>query len=130
MVLECELDMAPESVTLLLNGEPVPEGRIKPEIKDKKIKFTLDNIKLDEAGEYTVKINTEVESKPASVKVIADIPKFIKNLTINKKQFDLGETLNFECTLNKPFDQIVWLKVTVNQSRKMHTFNSHKMVRN
>ena len=44
------------------------------------------------------------------MKVIADIPKFVKNLTINKKQFDLGETLNFECTLNKPFDQIVWLK--------------------
>ena len=110
LVLECELDMVPQSVTLLLNDEPVPEDRVKPEIKDKKIKFTLDNIKLDEAGEYTVKVNDEVESKPVSIKVVADIPKFVKNLTINKKQFDLGETLTFECTLNKPFDQIVWLK--------------------
>ena len=110
LILDCELDMAPTSVQLLLNGEPVPEDRIKPEIKDKKIKFTLDNIKLDESGDYTVKVNNEVESKPVSITVNADLPKFIKNLTINKKQFDLGETLNFECTLNKPFDDIVWLK--------------------
>ena len=110
LTLECELDMPPTSVQLLLNGEPVREDRIKPEIKDKKIKFTLDNIKLDEAGNYTVKVNEEVESKPVLITVNADIPKFVKNLTINKKQFDLGETLNFECTLNKPFDEIVWLK--------------------
>ncbi|CAF3858623.1 unnamed protein product, partial [Adineta steineri] len=110
LILDCELDMVPTKVELQLNGETIPNDRIKPEIKDKKIKFTLDNIKLDESGEYTVKINDEVDSKPVSITVNADIPKFIKNLTINKKQFDLGETLNFECTLNKPFDEIVWLK--------------------
>ncbi|CAF3108577.1 unnamed protein product [Rotaria sp. Silwood2] len=110
LVLECELDMAPSKVELKLNGETVPEDRVKKEVKDKKIKFTLDNVKLDESGDYTVKVNDEVESKPVSVKVNADIPKFIKNLTINKKQFDIGETLNFECTLNKPFNEVVWLK--------------------
>ncbi|CAF4230861.1 unnamed protein product, partial [Adineta steineri] len=110
LILDCELDMVPTKVELQLNGETIPNDRIKPEIKDKKIKFTLDNIKLDESGEYTVKINDEVDSKPVSITVNADIPKFIKNLTINKKQFDVGETLNFECTLNKPFDEIVWLK--------------------
>ncbi|CAF3613953.1 unnamed protein product, partial [Rotaria sordida] len=110
LVLECELDMAPSSVELILNGEKVPEDRVKKEVKDKKIKFTLDNMKLDESGDYTVKVNDEVESKPVAIKVNADIPKFVKNLTINKKQFDLGETLNFECTLNKPFTEVVWLK--------------------
>ncbi|CAF4145880.1 unnamed protein product, partial [Adineta steineri] len=110
LILECELDMAPSDVKLQINGETVPEDRVKTEVKDKKIKFTLDNIKLDESGDYTVKINDEVDSKPVSITVNADIPKFIKNLTINKKQFDLGETLTFECTLNKPFDDIVWLK--------------------
>ncbi|CAF1170329.1 unnamed protein product [Rotaria sordida] len=110
LVLDCELDMAPSKVELILNGEKVPDDRIKPEIKDKKIKFTLDNIQLNESGDFTVKVNDEVESKPVSIKVNADIPKFVKNLTINKKKFDIGETLNFECTLNKPFDQIVWLK--------------------
>jgi predicted lipoprotein with Yx(FWY)xxD motif/predicted RNA-binding protein len=110
LVLECELDSVPTDVKLQINGETVPEDRVKTEVKDKKIKFTLDNIKLDESGDFTVKVNDELESKPVSIKVNADIPKFVKNLTINKKQFDLGETLNFECTLNKPFDQIVWLK--------------------
>ncbi|CAF3888065.1 unnamed protein product, partial [Rotaria sp. Silwood2] len=110
LILECELDMAPTTVQLQINGEKVPDDRVKTEVKDKKIKFTLDNIKLDESGDFTVKVNDEVESKPVSIKVNADIPKFIKNLTINKKQFDLGETLNFECTLNKPFNEIVWLK--------------------
>ena len=110
LTFECELDMAPSNVELLLNGEVLPNDRIKPEIKDKKIKFTLDNIKLDENGDYTVKVNNEVDSKPVSITVNADIPKFVKNLTINKKQFDLGETLNFECTLNKPFDEVVWFK--------------------
>ena len=110
LVLEAELDMAPSSVELLINGEPVPEDRVKTEVKDKKIKFTLDNIKLDESGDFTARVNNEVDSKPVSVKVNADIPKFVKNLSINKKQFDLGEILNFECTLNKPFDDIVWLK--------------------
>ncbi len=110
LILECELDMAPGNVKLLLNGETLPDDRIKPDIKDKKIKFTLDNIKLDESGDYTVKVNDEIDSKPVSITVNADIPKFVKNLTINKKQFDVGETLNFECTLNKPFNEIVWLK--------------------
>ncbi|CAF4331787.1 unnamed protein product, partial [Adineta steineri] len=110
LVLECELDTVPTNVKLQINGETVPEDRVKTDIKDKKIKFTLDNIKLDESGDYTVKINDEVDSKPVSITVNADIPKFVKNLTINKKQFDLGETLTFECTLNKPFDEIVWLK--------------------
>ncbi|CAF4997421.1 unnamed protein product, partial [Rotaria sp. Silwood1] len=110
LILECELDMAPSKVELILNGEIVPNDRIKPEIKDKKIKFTLDNIQLNESGDFTVKVNDEVESQPVLIKVNADIPKFIKNLSINKKKFDIGETLNFECTLNKPFNQIVWLK--------------------
>ncbi|UJR34153.1 hypothetical protein I4U23_021560 [Adineta vaga] len=110
LVLECELDMAPSDVKLQINGETVPADRVKTEVKDKKIKFTLDNIKLDESGDFTVKVNDEVDSKPVSITVNADIPRFVKNLTINKKQFDLGETLNFECTLNKPFDEVVWLK--------------------
>ncbi|CAF4674466.1 unnamed protein product, partial [Rotaria sp. Silwood2] len=110
LILECELDTTPTTVQLQINGEKVPDDRVKTEVKDKKIKFTLDNIKLDESGDFTAKVNDEVESKPVSIKVNADIPKFIKNLTINKKQFDIGETLNFECTLNKPFNEIVWLK--------------------
>ena len=110
LVFEAELDMAPSKVELRLNGELVPEDRVKKEVKDKKIKFTLDNVKLDEAGEFTLKVNDEVDSKPVSITVNADLPKFVKNLTINKKQFDLGETLTFECTLNKPFEDIVWLK--------------------
>ncbi|CAF4233114.1 unnamed protein product, partial [Rotaria sordida] len=110
LVLECELDTTPTTVQLQINGEKVPDDRVKTEVKDKKIKFTLDNIKLDESGDHTVKVNDEVESKPVAIKVNADIPKFVKNLTINKKQFDIGETLNFECTLNKPFTEVVWLK--------------------
>ncbi|CAF4859421.1 unnamed protein product, partial [Rotaria sp. Silwood1] len=110
LILECELDMAPTSVQLQINGEKVPDDRVKTEVKDKKLKFTLDNVKLDESGDYTVKVNDEVESKPVAIKVNADVPKFVKNLTINKKQFDIGETLNFECTLNKPFNEIVWFK--------------------
>ncbi|CAF4171454.1 unnamed protein product, partial [Rotaria magnacalcarata] len=110
LTIEAELDMTPNTVHLLLNGEIIPADRVKAEIKDKKIKFTLDNIKLDESGNFTVKVNDEVESKPVAITVNADIPKFVKNLTINKKQFDVGETLNFECTLNKPFSEIVWLK--------------------
>ncbi|CAF5124506.1 unnamed protein product, partial [Rotaria sp. Silwood1] len=110
LTLECELDTTPTSIQLQINGEKVPDDRVKTEVKDKKIKFTLDNIKLDESGNFNVKVNDEVESKPVSITVNADIPKFVKNLTINKKQFDIGETLNFECTLNKPFNEIVWLK--------------------
>ncbi|CAF4372838.1 unnamed protein product, partial [Rotaria magnacalcarata] len=61
LVLECELDTVPSSVELLINGEVVPANRVTAEIKDKKIKFTLDNIKLDESGNFTVKVNDEVE---------------------------------------------------------------------
>jgi hypothetical protein len=110
LILEGELDTVPKNVQLQINGETVPDDRVKTEVKDKKIKFTLDNIRLDESGDFTVKVNNEVESKPVSIKVNADIPKFVKNLTINKKQFDAGETLTFECTLNKPFDEVVWFK--------------------
>ena len=110
LVLECELDTTPDNVELKLNGEPVSEDRVKADVKDNKIKFTLDNIQLNESGDFTVNVNDEIESKPLSIKVNIDIPKFVKNLSINKKNFDVGETLVFECTLNKPFNEIVWLK--------------------
>ena len=108
--LECELDTIPQTIQLMINGKVVPEDRVKIDMVGKKIKFTLDNIRIDESGDFTVKVNDALESKPVSITVNADIPKFVKNLTINKKQFDAGEDLTFECTLNKPFDDIVWLK--------------------
>ncbi|CAF5213308.1 unnamed protein product, partial [Rotaria magnacalcarata] len=61
LTIEAELDMTPNTVHLLLNGEIIPADRVKTEIKDKNIKFTLDNIKLNESGNFTVKVNDEVE---------------------------------------------------------------------
>ena len=95
LTIEAELDSAPTKVQLQINGQPIPEDRVKTEVKDKKIKFILDNIQLDESGDFTVKVNDEVESKPVSITVNADIPKFVKNLTINKKQFDRRRNTQF-----------------------------------
>ncbi|CAF1359131.1 unnamed protein product, partial [Didymodactylos carnosus] len=110
LVFDCELDQKPSKVQLMKNGEVVDEQRIKDDTKDKKIRFTLDNLKLDESGDYTVIVNDDLESEPVSIVVNADIPKFVKNLKVNKTQLEASETIIFECELNKPYDEIVWLK--------------------
>ncbi|CAF1673043.1 unnamed protein product, partial [Didymodactylos carnosus] len=80
LVLECELDQKPNTVQLKKNGEIVDEQRVKDDSKDKKIRFTLDNVKVNESGDYTVVVNNDLESKPVSITVNVDIPKFVKNL--------------------------------------------------
>ena len=128
-MFECKLNKVPESVTWLKDGEPLSEDdpRVKFVNDGKKQFLIIENAKLSDIGNYTIKVNDAESSGSLKVKGICYISVFLKKLCLNSNFNKIledpidfirklnesytateKETIEFECEVNKDNVKCVW----------------------
>ncbi|CAF1220457.1 unnamed protein product, partial [Didymodactylos carnosus] len=106
--LVCETNKDNVLVEWSKNGKPCDDQRLKIQVEGRVHSITIDESNLKDQGVYTCKIKSNNKATTATLK-IKEIPV---DFTQKMEPIDAikGDTVTFECQLNKPNMSVKWLK--------------------